>query len=474
MLCKNSPPPDSPIGSDISVGSPSPPPPPVSHSISSRSALINLSKVLRQSPDITTSINKRKYEDPHILTKRLKLINESESSTLERRCDRSHSRSVSPPQNLGAILQAPSQANGKSNAEKVKSFSIADILGHHETNLRNEAAQQLQNRLQQEQQRQEEQQGQQQRQQYNNNNLNLIASKIVRPWDHLRGPIPVRPFLPSALFHYEQRLALDYQRQLQEHLNAQAELLRQRISLDINHSESGSERSSSAASDCYSPSDIANRLSADSIHNLSNHHHHQNRNSPRGNNSLNNGTSSTSTSKQDSSNSSQKNKPNGTPLDALFQLTNKNFDETEDQSHLDLFATRPQPKKKRKSRTAFTNHQIFELEKRFLYQKYLSPADRDEIAAGLGLSNAQVITWFQNRRAKLKRDMEELKKDVESVKALSAHKSFLENVNDLSILKKKPMHDPPPDDDHHSHSHHITIAHHHHAPAPQTICSPQK
>jgi homeobox protein LBX len=61
-------------------------------------------------------------------------------------------------------------------------------------------------------------------------------------------------------------------------------------------------------------------------------------------------------------------------------------------SHIDLFSTRPQPKKKRKSRTAFTNHQIFELEKRFLYQKYLSPADRDEIAAALGLSNAQVGT----------------------------------------------------------------------------------
>ena len=54
------------------------------------------------------------------------------------------------------------------------------------------------------------------------------------------------------------------------------------------------------------------------------------------------------------------------------------------------FANKQPPKKKRKSRTAFTNHQIFELEKRFLYQKYLSPADRDEIAAQLGLSNAQV------------------------------------------------------------------------------------
>ncbi|TDG44627.1 hypothetical protein AWZ03_008948 [Drosophila navojoa] len=89
-----------------------------------------------------------------------------------------------------------------------------------------------------------------------------------------------------------------------------------------------------------------------------------------------------------------------------------------DPATLSIFATRSNPKKKRKSRTAFTNQQIFELEKRFLYQKYLSPADRDEIAAGLGLSNAQVITWFQNRRAKLKRDMEELKKDVQSVKQL--------------------------------------------------------
>lgn len=61
-----------------------------------------------------------------------------------------------------------------------------------------------------------------------------------------------------------------------------------------------------------------------------------------------------------------------------------------EQSQANLFTNRPQPKKKRKSRTAFTNHQIFELEKRFLYQKYLSPADRDEIAAALGLSNAQV------------------------------------------------------------------------------------
>lgn len=86
--------------------------------------------------------------------------------------------------------------------------------------------------------------------------------------------------------------------------------------------------------------------------------------------------------------------------------------------HINSFGQRQASKKRRKSRTAFTNHQIYELEKRFLYQKYLSPADRDQIAQQLGLTNAQVITWFQNRRAKLKRDLEEMKADVESLKKI--------------------------------------------------------
>lgn len=38
-----------------------------------------------------------------------------------------------------------------------------------------------------------------------------------------------------------------------------------------------------------------------------------------------------------------------------------------------IFGQRQTPKKRRKSRTAFTNHQIYELEKRFLYQKYTCP-----------------------------------------------------------------------------------------------------
>ncbi|KAI3363085.1 hypothetical protein L3Q82_011538 [Scortum barcoo] len=130
------------------------------------------------------------------------------------------------------------------------------------------------------------------------------------------------------------------------------------------------------------------------------------------------------------------------PLCALEELASKTFkglevsvlQAAEGRDGLTLFGQRNTPKKRRKSRTAFTNHQIYELEKRFLYQKYLSPADRDQIAQQLGLTNAQVITWFQNRRAKLKRDLEEMKADVESAKAAGA--VAFEKLSKLAELEK--------------------------------------
>ncbi|XP_041646187.1 transcription factor LBX1a [Cheilinus undulatus] len=130
------------------------------------------------------------------------------------------------------------------------------------------------------------------------------------------------------------------------------------------------------------------------------------------------------------------------PLCALEELASKTFkglevsvlQAAEGRDGLTLFGQRNTPKKRRKSRTAFTNHQIYELEKRFLYQKYLSPADRDQIAQQLGLTNAQVITWFQNRRAKLKRDLEEMKADVESAKAVGA--VAFEKLSKLAELEK--------------------------------------
>ncbi|KAJ1525215.1 hypothetical protein ONE63_010044 [Megalurothrips usitatus] len=58
------------------------------------------------------------------------------------------------------------------------------------------------------------------------------------------------------------------------------------------------------------------------------------------------------------------------------------------------------PPKRKKPRTSFTRLQIAELEKRFHRQKYLASAERASLAKTLKMTDAQVKTWFQNRRTK--------------------------------------------------------------------------
>lgn len=58
------------------------------------------------------------------------------------------------------------------------------------------------------------------------------------------------------------------------------------------------------------------------------------------------------------------------------------------------------PPKRKKPRTSFSRVQICELEKRFHRQKYLASAERATLAKALKMTDAQVKTWFQNRRTK--------------------------------------------------------------------------
>lgn len=48
----------------------------------------------------------------------------------------------------------------------------------------------------------------------------------------------------------------------------------------------------------------------------------------------------------------------------------------------------------------YTDHQRVELEKEFYYSRYITIRRKAELATNLGLSERQVKIWFQNRRAK--------------------------------------------------------------------------
>lgn len=66
-------------------------------------------------------------------------------------------------------------------------------------------------------------------------------------------------------------------------------------------------------------------------------------------------------------------------------------------------STASQKPRKKRSRAAFSHAQIFELERRFNHQRYLSGPERADLAASLKLTETQVKIWFQNRRYKTKR-----------------------------------------------------------------------
>ncbi|VIO92867.1 Hypothetical homeobox protein R06F6.6 in chromosome II, putative [Brugia malayi] len=59
---------------------------------------------------------------------------------------------------------------------------------------------------------------------------------------------------------------------------------------------------------------------------------------------------------------------------------------------------------RRRQRTTFTSVQADTLEKEYLTDQYMPRSRRLLIARSLGLNESQVKTWFQNRRAKDKRN----------------------------------------------------------------------
>ncbi|XP_013775139.1 homeobox protein Nkx-2.1-like [Limulus polyphemus] len=62
---------------------------------------------------------------------------------------------------------------------------------------------------------------------------------------------------------------------------------------------------------------------------------------------------------------------------------------------------------RRKRRVLFTQAQVYELERRFKQQKYLSAPEREHLAGMIHLTPNQVKIWFQNHRYKCKRQAKE-------------------------------------------------------------------
>ncbi|XP_025093961.1 homeobox protein Nkx-2.6-like [Pomacea canaliculata] len=64
-------------------------------------------------------------------------------------------------------------------------------------------------------------------------------------------------------------------------------------------------------------------------------------------------------------------------------------------------------RQKRKPRVLFSQAQVYELERRFKQQRYLSAPEREQMASMLKLTSTQVKIWFQNRRYKCKRQRQD-------------------------------------------------------------------
>ncbi|XP_075715623.1 homeobox protein Nkx-2.6 [Rhinoderma darwinii] len=88
-------------------------------------------------------------------------------------------------------------------------------------------------------------------------------------------------------------------------------------------------------------------------------------------------------------------------------------DQTQEQSAGSLVprredhSERPRQNQRRKPRVLFSQVQVYELERRFKQQKYLSAPEREQLASALKLTSTQVKIWFQNRRYKCKRQKQD-------------------------------------------------------------------
>ncbi|XP_061507730.1 barH-like 1 homeobox protein [Anopheles gambiae] len=96
-------------------------------------------------------------------------------------------------------------------------------------------------------------------------------------------------------------------------------------------------------------------------------------------------------------------------------------------------------RKPRRRRTAFTHAQLAYLERKFRCQKYLSVADRSDVADALNLSETQVKTWYQNRRTKWKRQNQLRLEQLRHQASSSHHHSIEKKIINVAATTRGPI-----------------------------------